>query len=60
MKAKELNHWMRAFGYTDERLGDALGRTRETVNRWRNEKLDIPTWVAPALRGLENDGKQGS
>ena len=56
MKPKELKAWREKNGYTQARLGAALGVTTITVSRWENKARAIPSFLHLALAGLEKRG----
>lgn len=52
MSGQELVRIRLRLGYTQEQLGDAIGKSRETVNRWERGKRPIPESCAKLIRIL--------
>ena len=53
--AQRLRRRRLALNLSQEQLGVALGRARETINRYETGAEAVPRWVWPALDGLERD-----
>lgn len=56
MTPKELKEWRKRNGYSQAKLGEALGVYSITVNRWENKARAIPSFLHLALAGLEKRG----
>ncbi len=52
MTPKDLKKWRREHGYTQTELGELLGVTLVTVNRWENEAREIPSFLELALKSI--------
>lgn len=56
MNPSELIKWRKKNGYSQIRLGKALGVTTITVYRWEKEMREIPSFLHLALNSLELKG----
>lgn len=59
MKPKELIAWREKNGYSQIKLGKALGVATITVYRWEKAMREIPSFLHLALTALEGKAKKG-
>lgn len=56
MKPLDLLKWRKKNGYSQGRLGEALGVASLTVYRWEKAMREIPSFLHLALKYLELKG----
>jgi transcriptional regulator with XRE-family HTH domain len=56
MKPSELIKWRKRNGYSQIKLGKALGVSTITIYRWEKAMREIPSFLHLALRCLELEG----
>lgn len=56
MKPSELVKWRKKNGYSQGRLGKALGVASLTIYRWEKAMREIPSFLHLALKYLELKG----
>ena len=55
MNPSELVRWRKKYGYSQIKLGKALGVRTITVYRWEKAMREIPSFLHLALKCLESD-----
>ena len=58
MKPSELKKWRKKHGYSQIKLGKALGVSTITVYRWEKSMRQMPSFLHLALESLESKGKK--
>ena len=56
MNPTELLRWRKKHGYSQIKLGKALGVATITVYRWEKAKRGIPSFLDLALESIEKRG----
>ena len=56
MKPSDLVKWRKSNGYSQIKLGKALGVATITVYRWEKTMREIPPFLHLALKWLECEG----
>ena len=59
MTGNELRTIREEFGWTQDRMADAIGVTANTIARWERDEIDIYEPAARLIRLLAQSGKKG-
>ena len=59
MTRQEFKKIRKELGFSQERLGKALGRQRRQIIRYENGDMVIPPWAGLAMESLVRKEKEG-
>jgi len=52
LRPEDVRYLRHVLGWSQERLGDVLGRDKATISRWESGERDVDPLAADILRGL--------